>query len=70
MDSVARAGLVEKNLDVARKAAHMIYPRVKEHVELDELVALANAGLADAATRYDPDKGSQFSTFVWYRVQG
>lgn len=48
----------------------MIYPRVKEHVELDELIALANAGLAEAATRFDPTKGAQFSTFAWYRVQG
>ncbi|HEX5063662.1 MAG TPA: sigma-70 family RNA polymerase sigma factor, partial [Kofleriaceae bacterium] len=51
-------------------AAAMIYPRVKEHIEFDELVALGNAGLAEAATRYDPDRGASFSTFAWYRVQG
>lgn len=65
-----RARLVEKHLDVAKKAAYMIFPRVKEHVELDELVALANAGLAEAAQRYDPTKGAAFPTFAWYRVQG
>jgi len=36
----------------------MIYPRVRDHVELDELVALGNAGLAEAAQRYDPDRGA------------
>ncbi|CAN5345392.1 FliA/WhiG family RNA polymerase sigma factor [soil metagenome] len=70
MDSVGRARLVEQHLDVAKKAAHMIFPRVREHVELDELVALGNAGLAEAAQRFDPTKGASFATFAWYRVQG
>ena len=48
----------------------MIYPRVRDHVEFDELVALANAGLAEAASRYDPSRGASFATFAWYRVQG
>jgi len=67
---VERARLVEQHLDVAKKAAHMIFPRVREHVELDELIALGNAGLAEAAHRFDPAKGASFSTFAWYRVQG
>lgn len=68
--SEMRARLVKRHLDVARKAAHLIYPRVKDHVELDELVALGNAGLAEAASRFDPDKGASFGTYAWYRVQG
>jgi len=48
----------------------MIFPRVRQHMEFDELVALGNAGLAEAATRYDPARGASFSTFAWYRVQG
>ena len=48
----------------------MIHPRVKEHVDLDELIALGNAGLAEAAHRFDPSKGASFATFAWYRVQG
>jgi len=67
---VERARLVEQHLGVAKKAAHMIFPRVREHVELDELIALGNAGLAEAAQRFDPAKGASFSTFAWYRVQG
>ena len=70
MDAAERAKLVEKHLDLSRRAAAMVYPRVKQHVQFDELVALANIGLAEAATRYDPTKGASFSTFAWYRVHG
>src|SRR5262249_3784012 len=48
----------------------MIYPRVRGHVEYDELVALGNAGLAQAARRFDPSRGVPFPAFAWYRVQG
>jgi RNA polymerase sigma factor for flagellar operon FliA len=48
----------------------MIYPRVRDHVEFDELVALGNAGLAEAAQRFDPSRGVPFGAFAWYRVQG
>ena len=70
MDASERARLVESHLDLARRVAKMIYPRVKEHVEFDELVALGNAGLAEAASRFDPNRGASFQTFAWYRVQG
>ena len=70
MDPAERARLVEAHLEVARKAAAMIFPRVRDHIEFDELVALGNAGLAEAASRFDPDRGASFSTFAWYRVQG
>ena len=39
-------------------------------MEFDELVALGNTGLAEAAGRYDPTRGASFATFAWYRVQG
>ena len=70
MDAAARERLVEQHLDLARKAAATIFPRVKGHVEFEELVALANEGLAEAAQRFEPDRGAQFETFAWYRVHG
>jgi RNA polymerase sigma factor for flagellar operon FliA len=48
----------------------MIHPRVRDHLSFEELVALGNTGLAEAATRYDPDRGVTFPTFAWYRVNG
>jgi len=65
-----RARLIETHTDLSRKAAAMIFPRVKQHVEFDELVSLGNAGLAEAASRYDASRGASFATFAWYRVKG
>ncbi len=48
----------------------MIHPRVRRYIELDELIALGNTGLAEAAQRFDPSRGVAFKTFAWYRVQG
>jgi len=48
----------------------MLHKRVGQYVELDELVALANAGLAEAAASYDDTRGTAFATWAWYRIQG
>jgi RNA polymerase sigma factor for flagellar operon FliA len=70
VDGRERAQLVERHLDLARRAAAVIYPRVRDHVAFDELVALGNAGLAEAANRFEPERGVLFTTFAWYRVNG
>jgi RNA polymerase sigma factor for flagellar operon FliA len=62
--------LVAHHLELARRAAGRIYPRVRGLVSFDELRALANAGLAEAAERYDPGRGATFATFAWYRIHG
>jgi RNA polymerase sigma factor for flagellar operon FliA len=70
VDAADRAKLVEQHLDISRRAAALVYRRVRDHVDLDELVSLGNAGLAEAAARYDPARGAAFTTFAWYRVHG
>lgn len=70
MDDAERAALATRHLDLPRRAAAMIHPRVREYVEFDELVALGNLGLAEAAGRYDAASGASFRTFAWYRVHG
>lgn len=70
VDATERARLVEAHLDLTDRAARMVFPRVKQYVDFDELVALANAGLVEAAQRFEPDRGVPFRSFAWYRVQG
>lgn len=65
-----RSKLIEDHLELARRAAATVWPRVRQHIEFDELHALARAGLAEAAARFDPTRGVQFQTFAWYRVHG
>lgn len=65
-----RSELAERHLDLAKKAAAIYFPRVRQHIGYDDLVAMGQLGLAEAATRYDPSKGASFKTFAWYRVQG
>lgn len=62
--------LVTAHLEVARKAAAVIYPRVRGHIEFDELEAWGRVGLVEAAQRFKPDTGASFATFAWYRVYG
>jgi len=70
VDDAERAELATRHLDLPRRAARLVYPRVREYVELDELIALGNLGLTEAAGRYDPTSGASFRTFAWYRVHG
>ena len=61
---------MERHLDLARRAAAIVHPRVREYVTFEELVSLASAGLVEAASRFEPARGIQFATFAWYRVNG
>ncbi len=70
MNDAQRASLVEAHRFLVWKAVRLVWPRVKGHVERDDLVALGDLGLVEASTRYAADGGASFATFAWYRVQG
>jgi len=64
------AQLIESHIHLPRRLARQVYPRVSAHITLDELIALGNVGLSEAAGRYDHRRGASFSTFATYRVRG
>jgi RNA polymerase sigma factor for flagellar operon FliA len=70
MTRLRAARLAESHRDLPRRAAAIVYRRVHAHVDYDELVAIGNVGLVEAAARFDPDRGISFPVFAWYRVQG
>ena len=39
-------------------------------VDLDDLIAYGQVGLAEAAREFDPQNGARFTTFAYYRVRG
>jgi RNA polymerase sigma factor FliA len=70
VEAAVRARLVDGHLPVAARCAQVLHKRVGKYIELDELVALANVGLAEAAASYDDKHGTAFTTWAWYRIQG
>lgn len=45
-------------------------PRSRWPVPREDLLSAGQAGLLDAARRYDPSRGATFRTFAYYRVHG
>ena len=55
---------------LVRSLAWKIHCKLPRHVELDDLVGYGQVGLAEAASRFDPQQGVQFTTFAYYRIRG
>jgi RNA polymerase sigma factor for flagellar operon FliA len=55
---------------MVRSLALSIHRKLPPQYELDDLISYGQVGLAEAAREFDPDRGSQFSTFAYYRIRG
>ena len=55
---------------LCRQLAHQLNLEDRGKTEIDELMALANLGLVEAAASFDDTKGAAFTTFAYYRVRG
>ena len=64
------AELIEESQGLVRSLAVKIHRKLPSQVEVDDLIAYGQIGLAEAARSFDPSEGAQFSTFAYYRIRG
>lgn len=64
------AELIAEGQALVRSLALRIYRNLPVRVDLEDLIAYGEVGLAEAARDFDPSRGNQFSTFAYYRIRG
>jgi RNA polymerase sigma factor for flagellar operon FliA len=62
--------LIESSQGLVISLATKIARKVPLKVEIEDLVAYGEVGLAEAARDFDPQQGTRFTTFAYYRVRG
>jgi RNA polymerase sigma factor for flagellar operon FliA len=65
----SQQALVLENLPLVKHIAGKL-PRGVRIAHWDDLISEGTAGLCEAALRYDPDRGTAFSTFAYRRISG
>lgn len=68
------AALVQERMKscqgLVRSIAWSIGRKVPPHVEMEDLIAYGQVGLAQAARDFDAGRGNRFTTYAFYRVRG
>jgi RNA polymerase sigma factor for flagellar operon FliA len=68
--SPERPRFLESYLNVVRAVAQQIFSRLPASVELEDLIHDGILGLLDATEKFDPSRGTRFSTYAETRVRG
>jgi RNA polymerase sigma factor for flagellar operon FliA len=58
------------NLYIVKIIASKLYARIPSGIELEDLEHTGILGLIDAVRKYDPTKGTRFSTYASLRIKG
>ena len=64
------AELVLSHREAGRKVARSILRKWRANIPEDELNSMVDLALCEAAMRFDPEKGAQFLTFLFYHIRG
>ncbi len=62
--------LVEQYSDYVVRIAKQVKRTLSHNIETDDLIGYGMTGLIEAAARFDPAMGANFSTFSYYRIRG
>ncbi|MCA9507351.1 MAG: sigma-70 family RNA polymerase sigma factor [Myxococcales bacterium] len=62
--------LVEQYSEYVVRIAKQIKRTLSPNIETDDLIGYGMTGLIEAADRYNPSVGANFSTFSYYRIRG
>ncbi len=69
-ESLNRTELIEEGQALVRSLALRVLRSIPVRVDLEDLIAYGEVGLAEAARDFDGTRGNQFSTFAYYRIRG
>ena len=62
--------LMEGYQGLVRALAWKIHRKLPPHVDLEDVVAYGQVGLAEAARDFEPARGRKFTTYAYYRIRG
>lgn len=65
-----RDELVRGHVEMVPRIARAVHRDMPTWVRVDDLVGAGHEGLLDAARRFDPERGSSFNNYAYYRVRG
>lgn len=65
-----RDELVRGHVEMVSRIARAVHRDMPTWVRVDDLVGPGHEGLVDAARRFDPERGSSFRNYAYYRVRG
>ncbi len=62
--------LIAEGQGLVRSLASQVYRKIPMRVDMDDLIAYGQIGLAEAARDFNSDRGVLFTTFAYYRIRG
>jgi RNA polymerase sigma factor for flagellar operon FliA len=70
MNKQTQNELVQEHLNLVKIIALKIFSRIPPGIELGDLIHTGVIGLINAASKFDHDKGTKFSTYASLRIRG